>query len=79
MPTSPAQTMAPETRFLIGGKMVAGEGDSQPVLDPRTGDLIIKIPEATPKQVDLAAHAAEKAFATWGRTSPGERSTLLLS
>ncbi|NDA27073.1 MAG: aldehyde dehydrogenase family protein, partial [Verrucomicrobia bacterium] len=70
--------MAPETRLLIGGKLVAGEGDPQPVTDPRTGETFVKIPEATPKQVDLAAHAAEKAFATWGRTSPVERSTLLL-
>ena len=78
MPKSPAKTLAPETRFLIGGKLIAGEGDAQPVTDPRTGETFVKIPEATPKQVDLAAHAAEKAFATWGRTSPVERSTLLL-
>ena len=78
MPKSPAKTLALETRFLIGGKLVAGEGDPQSVLDPRTGDLIVKIPEATPKQVDLAIHAAEKAFATWGRTTPGERAGLLL-
>ena len=70
--------MAPETRLLIGGKLVAGEGDPQPVLNPRTGETILKVPEATPKQVDLAVHAAEKAFATWGHTAPVERSTLLL-
>ena len=78
MPKTPAKTLAPETRFLIGGKLVAGEGDPQPVLNPRTGETILKIPEATPKQVDFAVHAAEKAFATWGRTTPGERSALLL-
>lgn len=78
MPKSPAKSLAPEIRFLIGGKLIAGEGDPQPVLNPRTGETILKIPEATPKQVDLAIHAAEKAFATWGRTTPGERAGLLL-
>jgi len=72
------KTPAPETKFLIGGKLVAGEGDPQPVTDPRTGETFLKIQEATPRQVDQAVHAAEKAFATWGRTSPGERSSLLL-
>ena len=64
MPKCPAKTLAPETKSLIGGKLVAGEGDPQPVLNPRTGETIVKIPEATPKQVDLAVHAAEKAFPT---------------
>ena len=67
-----------KSRMLIGGKLVDGEGDPQPVTDPRTGEVFAKIPEATPRQIDLAARAAEKAFATWGRTSPAERSALLL-
>ena len=74
----PKTSQALETRLLIGGKLVTGEGEPQPVIDPRTGEMIAKIPEATLKQVDLAAHAAEKAFATWGHTTPAERSTLLL-
>lgn len=78
MAKSPAKTLAPETRFLIGGKLVAGDGDPQPVTDPRTGEVFLKIPEASPRQVDQAVYAAEKAFSTWGRTTPVDRSNLLL-
>ncbi|NDH86205.1 aldehyde dehydrogenase family protein, partial [bacterium] len=67
-----------ETRFLIGGKLLLGEGEHQPVLNPRTGERLTQIAEATPKQIDQAAHAAEKAFLSWGRTTPGERANLLL-
>lgn len=78
MPKSAAKSLAPETRLLIGGKLVAGEGDPQPITDPRTGEVFLKVAEATPRQIDQAVHAAEKAFGTWGRTTPVERSTLLL-
>ena len=74
----PKTTQAFETRLLIGGKFVAGEGDSQPVTDPHSGETFIQIHEASVRQIDQAARAAEKAFTTWGRTSPAERSTLLL-
>ena len=78
MPNKSAFMDSLETRLLIGGKLVTGEGEPQPVTDPRTGEVFAQVPEATLKQVDLAAHAAEKAFATWGHTTPAERSTLLL-
>ncbi len=74
----PKTTPSLETRLLIGGKLVPGEGEHHPVFNPRTGELLAEIPEATPKQVDQAVHAAEKAFVTWGRTTPGERANLLL-
>jgi len=74
----PKTTQALETRLLIGGKFVVGEGDSQPVTDPRSGETFAQIQEASVRQIDQAAHAAEKAFTTWGCTSPAERSALLL-
>ncbi len=76
MPKTSAQAL--ETRLLIGGKLVAGEGEPQPVLNPRTGQIIAHIAEASPRQVNQAVHTAEKAFATWSRTTPGERANLLL-
>jgi acyl-CoA reductase-like NAD-dependent aldehyde dehydrogenase len=36
------------------------------------------LPDASPAQVDAAVEAATKAFQTWSRTTPAERSALLL-
>ena len=57
---------------------VADEPDSS-VLNPSTGKLICKIAEGTPKDVDRAVEAAQRAFDTvWGHNCPGyERGKLL--
>ena len=34
----------------------------EPVLNPRTGEMILDLPEASPAQIDAAVAAAEKAF-----------------
>ena len=67
-----------DTQMLIGSKFVAGAGESDAVLNPKTEAKIVDIPDATPAQVDTAVDAAEKAFQSWSRTTPGERSGLLL-
>jgi aminobutyraldehyde dehydrogenase len=64
--------------LLIGGRLVAGEGPAEPVIDPRTGQHIAAIPEAAGHQVDAAVTAARGAFDAWSRTTPAERSALLL-
>lgn len=66
------------TQLLIDGKLVHGDGDAQDVLDPASGRLLARVPEASPAQVDAAVAAAGRAFARWGRTSPQERALLLL-
>jgi aminobutyraldehyde dehydrogenase len=67
-----------DTNMLIGGKLVAGDGAAQPVLNARTGETIAEVPEASKAQVDAAVAAADKAFRTWSRTTPAERAGLLL-
>jgi aminobutyraldehyde dehydrogenase len=67
-----------QTKLFIGGQFVAGEGADEEILNPATGALIAKIPSASKSQIDLAVASATKAFATWGRTTPGYRSGLLL-
>ena len=67
-----------QTELLIGSKLSKGKGEAEPVINPKTGKAITKIKEATPDQVDAAVNAAEKAFATWSRTSPMQRSLLML-
>ncbi|MCU0869431.1 MAG: aldehyde dehydrogenase family protein, partial [Burkholderiales bacterium] len=67
-----------DIELLIGGKLVKGEGEALPVINPATGAVIAHVPEATPGQVEAAVAAARSAFDSWGRTTPVERSNLLL-
>ncbi len=67
-----------ETQMLIGDKFAAGSGAPQPVNNPKTGAVIVDIPEATAADVDSAVAAAQAAFATWSRTTPAQRSGYLL-
>jgi len=67
-----------QTKLFIGGQFVNGEGADEEILNPATGELIGKIPSASKGQIDAAVAAASKAFLSWGRTTPGERSLMLL-
>jgi aminobutyraldehyde dehydrogenase len=67
-----------QTRLLINGALVQGEGQTESVLDPATGKPIAQVPEASRAQVDAAVAAAESAFGAWSRTTPKDRATLLL-
>ena len=67
-----------DTTMLIGSAFVAGTETTEKVLNPRTEETLVDLPEASVEQVDAAVNAAEKAFATWSRTTPAERSGLLL-
>ena len=67
-----------DTQMLIGSRFEAGTEAPEQVLNPRTGKLIEAIPEASVGQIDAAVLAAEAAFKTWSRTTPGQRSGYLL-
>jgi len=67
-----------DTEMLIGGRFEAGTEQEERILDPRTGESVLTVPEASTKQVDDAVAAADTAFATWSRTTPAERSGYLL-
>ena len=66
------------TKMLIDGVFASGEGESVQVFDPQTGVVLVEVPEASPAQVDHAVQAASRAFPAWSRTTPAERSALLL-
>ncbi|MGH1356676.1 MAG: gamma-aminobutyraldehyde dehydrogenase [Thalassovita sp.] len=68
-----------ETNMLINGAFEAGTEMTETVLNPRTGEMIIQIPEASPEQINCAVAAAREAFPAWSRTTPGERSAILLA
>jgi aminobutyraldehyde dehydrogenase len=67
-----------QTQLLINGKLVAGKGESQRVLDPATGATITSVAEASPAQIKSAVAAAATAFASWSATVPKDRAALLL-
>jgi aminobutyraldehyde dehydrogenase len=67
-----------QKKLLIGGRLVAGQGELENVLDPASGKVIARIAEATREQVDAAVRAAEAAFPGWAATPPKDRAALLL-
>jgi len=66
------------TKLLIGGRLVTGEGAADAVLDAATGGEIASVHAASVSQVEEAVRAAEAAFPGWARTAPKERSLALL-
>ncbi|THD81226.1 gamma-aminobutyraldehyde dehydrogenase [Aliigemmobacter aestuarii] len=67
-----------DLKLLIGNDFEAGQDAKEPVLNPRTGELIVEVPEASLAQVDRAVQAARAAFEGWSRTTPAERAAALL-
>lgn len=67
-----------DTEMLIGAKFEKGTETEEAVLNPRTGAVILNLPEASEAQIERAVAAAEKAFVTWSRTTPAQRSGYLL-
>jgi len=68
-----------EKQMLIGADLVNGEEQSETVLNPKTGELIAELPEASADQIERAVGAATSAFAGWSRTTPATRSAYLLA
>ncbi|GEO85465.1 MULTISPECIES: gamma-aminobutyraldehyde dehydrogenase [Alphaproteobacteria] len=67
-----------DTQMLIGSTFEAGTETEEKVLNPKTGETILELPEASLAQVDAAVDAAEKSFDNWSATTPSERSAYLL-
>ena len=49
-----------------------------PTPQPKAGEVLLEIAEASAAQVDAAVQAADRAFANWGRTTPKSRAECLL-
>ncbi|MDE3133654.1 MAG: gamma-aminobutyraldehyde dehydrogenase [Acidobacteriota bacterium] len=70
---------APTLQNLIDNEYVAGStGETEPVLNPSTGEVMAHAPLSTPEDVNRAVDAAEKAFEQWSTTPPSERARALL-
>ncbi|HYM55320.1 MAG TPA: gamma-aminobutyraldehyde dehydrogenase [Solirubrobacteraceae bacterium] len=64
---------------FIDGESVASEGESEPVLNPATGEELARAPRSTAAEVDRAVRAARRAFDGWSSTTPAQRSQALLA
>ena len=67
-----------DTAMLIGSSFEQGTEQEEPILNPKTGETLLQMPEASPAQIEKAVGAAEKAFVEWSRTTPAQRSGYLL-
>ncbi|CAE6851498.1 NAD-dependent succinate-semialdehyde dehydrogenase [Paraburkholderia domus] len=68
----------PAPSLYIDGEFLTGGGRcEQDVLNPATGQVIGKLPHATTEDLDLAIAAASRAFESWRKVSPMERSKVL--
>lgn len=67
-----------QQHLLINGTLVEGIGRADTLLNPESGEKITEIRGADRAQVNEAVIAAEKAFASWSRVVPAERSGLLM-
>ena len=67
-----------QTKLLIDGVLVAGEGHPERILNPATGERIAEVREASAAQVEAAVAAADRAATAWSQTVPKDRAALLL-
>ena len=66
-----------ETRLLIGGEQVSGDGDALAVENPATEETLVELSQPSPEQVDAAIAAASEAAPGWAATPAVERGELL--
>ncbi|WP_084709507.1 aminobutyraldehyde dehydrogenase [Rubrobacter aplysinae] len=70
-----------ESGAFVGGGWLSATGDeTDPALNPSTGEIIAEVPSGTRREVDRAVESAREAFEkTWFDTTPAERSRMLLT
>ena len=66
-----------ETRLLIGGEQVPGEGEPLPVENPYTESALATVGLPSAEQVDAAIAAARGAARSWAATPAIERGEML--
>lgn len=64
--------------LYIDGKFIEAEGrKTQEVINPSNREVLGHLPHATDEDLQSALLSAERAFASWKKSSPTERSTIL--
>ena len=62
---------------FLGGRMVAGNGATQPVFNPATGEISGAVAMAGAAEVDAAVAAAAAAWPAWAATPPLRRARVM--
>ncbi len=70
--------MYPPLSLYIDGQFISAEGRrEQDVFNPASGAVVGRLPHATSEDLDRALAAAARAFESWKKSSPLERSKVL--
>ena len=64
--------------FIAGESVAAADGRTSPVVNPTTGEVFAEAAMSSAADVERAYVAADRAFAEWRETTPGERQAALL-
>ncbi len=73
-----ASTVPTLQNFIASEAVDPLEGQTEPILNPATGEVIANAPLSSAADVDGAVKAAREAFEGWSTTTPGERAAALL-
>ena len=70
--------MYQQLSLYINGSFLSGDGRKmQNVINPATQEVLGQLPHASESDLDMALQSAEKAFASWKKSSPMDRSAIL--
>ena len=64
---------------FIDGERVASTGETEPILNPATGEELARAPISSPQDVERAVGAARRAFGGWSEAPPAQRAQALLA
>jgi len=64
---------------FVDGELVPADGDTEPVLNPATGEELARAPVSSAAEVGHAVGAARRAFEGWSQTTPAQRAEALLA
>jgi len=67
------------SNFIDGERVAAGGDETEPVLNPATGEELARAPVSSAEDVDRAVLAARRAFDGWSSTTPAQRAHALLA
>jgi betaine-aldehyde dehydrogenase len=73
-----ATTLTKLQNFIDGEPADAADGATETVVNPATAEPLAEAPLSSAEDVDRAVEAAQRAFESWGVTTPKDRSLALL-
>lgn len=78
MAVTDSDTIKIYSKHYINGEWVeAQSGETLDVVNPTTEEIIARVPQGTPQEIDLAVAAAKAAFDSWSQTPVAERADWL--